>query len=261
MPHPSEPVKGKLTILGAGPGDPELITLKGIRALRSADVLLYDALVNPDLLDHAPANSQKIYVGKKAGNHRYSQEEIHALISHFALQGLHVVRLKGGDPFVFGRGREEWAYAATLGITVDVIPGISSSIAVPEGAGIPLTHRKLAESFWVVTGTTSGNKLSDDLRLAAQSSATIVILMGLGKIHDIDSLLASHGKSDTPAAVISSGSTSDEKVILGKVNDIADKVHEAEITSPAIIVVGDVVALAEPSEWIRLEQTINAEVR
>ena len=155
--------KPYLTLVGAGPGDPELFTLKGVKALSTADVVLYDALVNKDLLDYAPAKAQKVFVGKRAGKHSLKQEEINELIVEYAFNYGHVVRLKGGDPFVFGRGHEEIAYAAAFGIDSSVVPGISSSIAVPEMQKIPVTARGYSESFWVVTGTTKEGELSKDI--------------------------------------------------------------------------------------------------
>ena len=228
--------------MGAGPGDPELITLKGVKALREADAVLYDALVNESLLDHARPNAQRIFVGKKAGNHAYAQEEIHALIAHLCKQGLHVVRLKGGDPFVFGRGWEEWSFAETLGFPVEIVPGVTSAIAVPESLGIPITKRLESESFWVVTGTTSGNRLSKDIRLAAQSSATVIVLMGLGKIRQILQLFSEQGKDNVPAAVIMEGTTDHQQWVTGHVHNLAERTEAAGIQSPAIIVIGEVVA-------------------
>ncbi len=230
-------MKGKLTLVGAGPGDPDLISLKGIKALQAADVILYDALVHPELLDHAPGAS-KIYVGKRAGRHSFKQEEINELIIEHALPGKSVVRLKGGDPFIFARGKEEIEYAETFGIETSVIPGISS-VNLPGYYGIPLTVRGINESFWVVTGTTSAGKLSDDVELAAQSSATVVILMGLRKLSQITDLFKRHGKADTPIAIISKGSLEDGKVIFGTINDILTK--KEKIESPGIIVIGDAV--------------------
>ena len=154
----------KLTVLGAGPGDPELITLKGVKALTEANVVLYDALVNRELLAHAP-NATHIFVGKRKGFHRYTQDEINALIVENALAFGHVVRLKGGDPFIFGRGSEEIAYAKQHGLETAIVSGITAAIAVPANLGVPLTKRGISESFWVITGTTSARKLSLDVAL------------------------------------------------------------------------------------------------
>lgn len=236
-------IQKKLTLVGAGPGDPELISLKGIRALAAADVVLYDALVNPELLEYAAPAAPQIFVGKRAGNHRYSQEEINQLIVGYALSYGHVVRLKGGDPFVFGRGHEEIEYAQAFGLETEVVPGISSSISVPALQGVPLTRRGINESFWVLTATTRSGALSTDLPIAAQSSATVVILMGMRKLADIVRHFSENGKTQTPAMVIQHGSLPQEKVVVGSVNTILEQVQEAEMGAPAIIVIGEVVRL------------------
>lgn len=236
--HPSP----RLTLVGAGPGDPELITLKGVKVLQSADVVLYDALVHPDLLKHAP-QAQHIYVGKRAGTHYMKQEAIQELIVERAFKFGHVVRLKGGDPFIFGRGQEEITYARSFGIPTAVVPGLSSALAVPASQGIPLTTRGLNESFWVTTGTTSCGVLSEDVQLAAQSTATVVILMGMSRLAEIILLFSAWRSENLPVAVIQQGTWEDEKVAIGTVEDILDKVAEKGISSPAIIVLGDVVGL------------------
>jgi uroporphyrin-III C-methyltransferase len=235
--------KAKLTLIGAGPGDPELISIKGAKALSSADVVLYDALTHPDLLKYAPAHSIKIFVGKRAGEYAFSQEEIHDLIVHHALKHGHVVRLKGGDPFIFGRGHEELIHAKTFNIPIEVIPGISSSISVPELQLIPLTRRGVNESFWVITGTTSTGEISEDIALAAKSSATVVILMGMNNLERIMDLFKKEHKGETPVAIIQNGSLPNEKIGLGTVNSIQDVVKAQSLGSPAIIVVGEVVRL------------------
>ena len=175
----------RITLVGAGPGDADLITLKGVKALKTADVVLYDALVNEELLAFAPENSVKVYVGKRSGDHSYSQDAVNKLMIDYAINYGHVVRLKGGDPFVFGRGYEELDYAASYSIPAQVIPGISSSISVPAMQNIPVTHRGLSESFWVVTGTTANGKISADVYEAAKTNATIVVLMGIHKLAEI----------------------------------------------------------------------------
>lgn len=230
----------KLTLVGAGPGDPDLITLKGIRALEAADVVLYDALVDPILLDYAQ-KAKKHFVGKRKGNHTYTQSEINSLIVSYAFSDGHVVRLKGGDPFVFGRGGEEIAHAKAFGIDAEVVPGISSVTSVPARKGISLTHRGVSESFWVVTGTTSGNQLSNDLKLAAQSTATVVILMGMGKLPEIVRLFKQFGKVKLPIAIIQNGFLPSESSAIGHVNNIEEIVAKRGLSNPAIIVVGDVV--------------------
>jgi len=172
----------KLTVVGAGPGDPDLITLKAINAIASADVIMYDALVNKELLQYASKKAELIFVGKRKGCYAYQQNQINELIVVSALRGNHVVRLKGGDPFIFGRGAEELEYAKEYAIEVAVVPGISSSAAVPAYQGIPLTKRNASQSFWVITGTTKSHEISTDIALAAKSTATVVILMGMGKL-------------------------------------------------------------------------------
>lgn len=231
---------GKLTVVGAGPGDVELITLKGARALQSADVVLYDALVDSRLLEHAP-HAEKIFVGKRKGCYAYQQEQINDLIIERATQELHVVRLKGGDPFVFGRGAEEMEHASKFGVEVAVVPGISSSVSVPASQNIPVTKRGAAESFWVITGTTKEHKLSSDVCLAAKSNATVIILMGMSKLGEIMQLFKEEGKKETPVAIIQNGTTENEKIGIGTVASIEHKAKEQQLSNPAIIIIGEVV--------------------
>ncbi|GJM28511.1 MAG: uroporphyrinogen-III C-methyltransferase [Cyclobacteriaceae bacterium] len=249
-------MKPKLTLVGAGPGDPELISLKGMRALNMADVVLYDALAHPDLLDHCKKNAVKVFVGKRAGMHSYQQEQINQLIVDYALSGNHVVRLKGGDPFIFGRGREEIEYAEALGIETDAIPGISS-INLPGYYGISLTHRGINESFWVITSVTSKGTLSEDVKLAAKTNATVVLLMGLKKLNEIVSVFREAGKDELPVAVISKGSLPEGSVLIGKVNDVAHKVKESRLQAPALIVLGEVVGpgseFRKEARWLGAE--------
>ncbi len=235
--------QAKVSLVGAGPGDAELITLKGLRALRSADVVLYDALVSKDLLREAPTDARLVYVGKRAGRHHFKQEEINLLIVQMAFQHGHVVRLKGGDAFVFGRGQEELEFVRAFGVEARVIPGISSSIAVAELQEVPLTRRGVSESFWVLTGTTRSGELSDDVRLAAQSRATVVILMGMRKLGQIAALFRDRGRGAVPVMVVQSGSTRSERVALGTVDTIEAEVKARGLGSPGIIVIGEVVAL------------------
>jgi uroporphyrin-III C-methyltransferase len=232
----------KITLIGAGPGDPELITLKAIKALQSADVVLYDALIGEELLSYAP-NAEKVYVGKRSGEHSYSQDAVNKLMVDYAINYGHVVRLKGGDPFVFGRGYEELDYAAANNISAQIIPGISSSISVPGLQHIPVTHRGLSESFWVVTGTTSNGNISADVYEAARNNATVVVLMGLHKLADIVEIFKKEDKNMLPAAVIQNGSTAQEKIAVGIVDNIVEVVKENNISSPAIIILGKVVGL------------------
>jgi uroporphyrin-III C-methyltransferase len=234
-------IKPKVTLVGAGPGDPDLLTLKGTKALAEANVVLYDALVNEEILAYAPKNAIRIFVGKKIGNHAYTQDQINQLIVDNALTYGNVVRLKGGDPFIFGRGSEEIEFVESFGIETVVVPGISSVVAVPASLGISITKRGVSESFWAITGTTSDRKLSADVALAAQSSATVVILMGMHKLPQIIDLFQKEDKGDLPVAIIQNGTTSDEKIGVGTVNSILEIVKEKQLSSPAIIVLGEVV--------------------
>lgn len=233
----------ELLLVGAGPGDPELITLKAINALRSAAVVLYDALANESLLDYAPKGAIKLFVGKRYGCHALSQAEINQLIIAYAHSHRRVIRLKGGDPFVFGRAQEEINAAREAGIQVKVIPGISSALAVPASQMIPLTCRGVNESFWVTTGTTKSGDLSPDIQLAAQSSATVIILMAMNKLEAIMEVFSSNGKSETPVAIIQEGTTEKEKMVIGNIKDICFRAQHGGFTNPAVIIVGDVVRL------------------
>ncbi len=234
-------INPKVTLIGAGPGDPELITVKGVKALQTANIVLYDALINRALLNYVPKNAKKIFVGKRKGFHRYSQDEINELIIKSAFEYGNVIRLKGGDPFVFGRGAEEIDYIESFGIETAVIPGISSSMAVPASQGIALTKRGVSESFWVITGTTSERKLSHDVYLAAQSSATVVILMGMNKLNKIIEIFKRFDKSHMPTAIIQNGTTRNEKIGLGTIDSILEVVEQKDLSAPAIIIIGEVV--------------------
>jgi uroporphyrin-III C-methyltransferase len=231
----------KLTVVGAGPGDVDLITVKAIKVLKIADVVLYDALVNEELLDYINPDAEKVFVGKRRGCYKYQQEQINELIVIRAKSNGHVVRLKGGDPFIFGRGAEEMEYAAGFGLEVDVVPGISSSLAVAAYQNIPLTKRGSAESFWVITGTTKEHKISNDIQLAAKSNATVVILMGMSKLPQIVRLFQAESKNKLPVAIIQRGTTAQEKLGIGTVDTIENIVKVRDLKNPAIIVFGEVV--------------------
>ena len=230
-----------LTVVGAGPGDIDLITLKAIKAIKSADVILYDALVNEGLLEYAKKDTECIFVGKRKGCYSYQQDQINELIVMKAQTKGHVVRLKGGDPFIFGRGAEEIDYVRSHGLETYVVPGISSASAVPAYQGIPLTKRGASESFWVVTATTRHHSLSEDVALAAQSTATVVILMGMHKLSEIVEIFKSAGKEDTSVAIIQNGTRKDEQVGIGTIDTIEYLAKEKKLSSPAIIIIGDVV--------------------
>lgn len=232
----------KITLVGAGPGDTDLISLKGLKALGTADVILYDALVNEELLEYAPKQALRIYVGKRANHHTFTQLEINEMMVEYAQKKGHVVRLKGGDPFVFGRGGEELDYAAEHGIAATVIPGISSAVALAGLQGVPLTYRGISESFWVITGATTAGSVSKDIYAAARTDTTVVVLMGLNKLAEIARIYQEAGRGHLPVAVIQNGSLPDEKIALGTMDGIVARAREQQIGAPAVIIIGEVVA-------------------
>jgi uroporphyrin-III C-methyltransferase len=243
---------GLVSLVGAGPGDPELITVKGLRRLRNADVVVYDALVNPALLRDCRPDALLLFAGKRAGLHARSQSQINALLIDYARAGRAVVRLKGGDPFVFGRGGEEAEALAEAGIAWEVVPGISSAVAVQAYAGIPLTHRAAASSFAVVTGHEDPER--PETRLGWQALATgldtLVVLMGVGRLRSIAAQLISNGKApETPAAVIEQGTLPEQQTVVGTLATIAEEVERAGLSAPATLVVGEVVRLRERLSW------------
>ena len=233
----------KLTVVGAGIGDPDLITIKGKKVLESADVILYDALANEILLDYAPSTALKIFVGKRRGYKSFEQEEINDMIVKYANENGHVVRLKGGDPFVFGRGREEMLFAEQHAIKTEYVPGISSAIAGAGVFNIPVTFRNIARSFWVVTATTETGEISEDILIAAKSNATIVILMGLTHIEHIVEIFKNENKSKLPIAVIHNASNPSEKIVIGEIDNIVEQVKINKLKPPAVIIIGEVVKL------------------
>ena len=235
-------MKSKVHIVGAGPGSADLLTLRAVKAIQNADVILYDALICKETLDFASAHCEMIYVGKRAANHEYSQEKINQLIVENAFRYQNVVRLKGGDPYIFGRGHEEYEYVSAFGIEVEVVPGISSAIAVPELENIPLTKRGVSESFWVVTATNKKGELTKDIKQTVYANATIVVLMGVGKLPEIVELYATNGKENLPIAVIQNGSLPSQKIVTGTIKTIQEVVEKNKVGTPAIIVLGEVVA-------------------
>jgi uroporphyrin-III C-methyltransferase len=243
----------RLTLVGAGPGDPELITIKGINALKAADIVLYDSLFGEEILNYIPTGTPALSVGKRAGAHSYSQEEINDLIVELAYLYGHVVRLKGGDPFVFGRGAEEVDIAVRNGVSVTVIPGITSAISAPSSINIPVTSRGISESFWVVTGTTVSGGISNDVALAAQSTATVVILMGMAKLQAIMEEFSIHGKSQTPVAIIQHATLKNERYVIGTVENIVRVARQWDMGSPAIIVIGEVVRYSDLIQNISMQ--------
>lgn len=240
---------GTVYLVGAGPGDPGLLTVRGRGLIRVGQVIVYDQLVNPILLEEAPPLADRIFVGKRAGCHCIAQDQINQLLIDHARLGKEVVRLKGGDPFVFGRGGEEAEALAEAGIPFEIVPGVSSAIAVPAYAGIPVTHRKFGSSFAVVTGhETPKAQPAVDWGKLADAVDTLVILMGLKNLPQIARQLAYHGLSpETPVAVIRCGTTEAQETVTGTIADIASKA--THLKSPAVIVVGKVVDLESRLDW------------
>jgi uroporphyrinogen III methyltransferase/synthase len=241
---------GRVSLVGAGPGDPGLLTVRALERLREAEVVVYDRLVNPELLDEAPEEALRIFAGKRVGAHCLPQAAINALLVHHASAGRFVVRLKGGDPFVFGRGGEEALALAKAGIPFEVVPGVSSAIAVPAYAGIPVTHRGVASSFAVLTGHEDPAKDGDatDWRKLATAVDTLVILMAIGSFPRIVDALLAHGRRpETPVALIRWGTTEAQEVRVGTLADIVVRARGLE--PPVVAVVGDVVSLREQLAW------------
>ena len=233
-------MNGIVYLVGAGPGDPDLMTVRGLRLLRRAEVVVYDRLVSPELLAEAPEDAELIYAGKAPGRHSCRQEEIHDILIHHGLRGKVVVRLKGGDPFLFGRGAEEAFACAEAGVPCEVVPGVTSALGVPALAGIPVTHRGIAASFMVVTGHCDGRDRID--WQAAARVDTLVILMGHARLAEIAERLQGHGRSpSTPAAAISRGSLPGERVVTAPLEEIAERA--TGLPSPVRVVVGEVVRL------------------
>ncbi len=256
---------GVVTLVGAGPGDASLITVKGLERLKTCDVVIYDRLASEELLAVTREDCIRVFVGKRPGAHSMKQEEMNRILVEYGKAYPNVVRLKGGDPFVFGRGGEEYEALRRAGISCEIVPGVTSAVAVPELAGIPVTHRGMAQSFHVITGHTASaggrdakkeghaakdadeepDTLTGDYETLARSEGTLVFLMGLSNLKRIAERLIAHGKpADTPAAVISNGATSGQQVVRGVLSDLAARVGQAGLTSPAVIVIGETAALS-----------------
>jgi uroporphyrin-III C-methyltransferase len=249
---------GKVYITGAGPGDPELITVKGLRIIGQADVVVYDRLANPELLANSPEGSEHIYVGKKPGKPSVPQSQINRILISKAREGKQVVRLKGGDPFIFGRGGEECEALASEDIPFEVIPGISSAISAPAYAGIPLTHRDYARSFAAVTGhaRSGADHLQDWQHLAHID--TLVILMGLKNLPNIINALISFGRSaETPVSIIEKATHTDQRHVTGTLATIQKKAEQ--LSSPATIVVGDLASMSNDLAWFKEEKLTRVE--
>ena len=245
--HNISSTSGIVYIVGAGPGDPDLITVKGLECLRRADVVLYDRLVAQELLTEAALHAELIDVGKEPKRHRRSQDQINALLIEKAREGKLVVRLKGGDPFVFGRGGEECQALAEAGVHYEVVPGVSSAIGVPAYAGIPVTQRGVTSAFTVVAGHTGSSDSTIDWQ-AISRIGTTVFLMGVEHLPEIVQQLIAHGRaSDTPAALIQEGTTRNQRVLAGTLADIVEKTRD--VRPPAVLVVGEVVRLHAQLDW------------
>lgn len=245
--------KGKVFICGAGPGDPKLITLRGMELLKTCDVVLYDRLVAKELVDQIPTSTEKVYVGRAVGDPAMHQDRTNKLMAGYAHRGKTVLRLKGGDPFIFGRGAEEAEYLIKMGIKFEIVPGITSAIASPAYAGIPLTHRKHSSSVAIVTGHEDAEKgkLAVKWDRLAGAVDTIVILMGISQLDQISRDLVKAGmKKSTRAAVVASGTTDKQRTVRGTLATIAGVAKKADIKPPAVIVVGRVAGLAS-LEWFR----------
>ena len=253
----------KVYLTGAGPGDPALLTLKAKRAIKKADVILYDRLANDRFLEYADFDTEKIYVGKKARDHHYTQAEIEELMIEKAEAGKTVCRLKGGDPFIYGRGGEEAKKLEAADINFEIIPGISSSLAVPLYAGIPLTQRNLASSFAVITGHEAAEKAESTIRIEKIAAAvdTLVVLMGVGNLPQVVERVLAAGRSpETPVALIRWGSRSEQKTVSGSLKNIVQKVKETNFKPPAVTVIGEVVGLREKLKWFENKRLLGKNI-
>lgn len=244
------PQPGHVYLVGAGPGDPELLTLRGARLVQEADVVVFDNLVSPAIVALAPAAAERIYVGKKAADHTLPQDEINKLLVTLAQEGKCVVRLKGGDPFIFGRGGEEMEVLVDAGITVEVVPGVTAAAGIAAYAGIPLTHRDHAQSVVFTTGFLKDGALDLDWSMLARPGQTLVIYMGISRLNEICAQLIAHGlPASTPAGVIERGTTDAQRVVTADLATLTEQVQAAGIRPPALTVVGGVVGLYPRLAW------------
>lgn len=249
---------GKVYIVGAGPGDPDLISVKGLRAIKEADVILYDRLINKQLLANAKPNAELIFVGKLPNYHGVIQDRINALLVQHGKKEKIVTRLKGGDPFVFGRGAEEAEVLAEAGISFEIVPGITSGIAAPAYAGIPVTHRDYGSSFAIVTGHMREGK-DDSIRWESLATGidTLAIYMGVGNLPYICQQLTKHGRAgNTPVALVHWGTTDVQKTVTGTLETIVEIVQRKALENPSMIIVGEVVKLREKIQWFEKEQYV-----
>lgn len=248
-------MSGKVWLVGAGPGDISLITVKGLECIKNADVLVYDRLVNPELLNYAPAHCEKVNVGKESDHHPIPQIQINQILVEYAKQGKNVVRLKSGDPYVFGRGGEEAQEIVEQGVVFEVVPGVTSAIGGLTYAGIPVTHRDYASSFHVVTGHLRADKAKDPInwQALAQLEGTIVILMGVSNLEHISNELIRYGKAaTTPVAIVMWASRNNQRVVTGTLQNIVQVAKEQQVKPPALIVVGEVVRLHKLLDFTQL---------
>ncbi len=244
---------GEVALIGAGPGDLELLTIKALRFLQQADVVLYDYLVSDEIMALVPSDTILVCVGKRAGHHSVPQEKTNQLLVDFAQQGHRVVRIKGGDPFIFGRGGEELEVLADAGVSFHVVPGITAAAGATAYAGIPLTHRDYAQTAMFITGHLKAESDQMDWSTLARGNQTLVIYMGLMKSEYIQGQLIEHGRSpDTPIAIIERGTQSCQKVFKGQLSQLATLAQDAE--SPSLIVIGEVVSLSEKLTWFGTQQ-------
>lgn len=247
---------GAVYLVGAGPGDPKLITVRGLEVLRASDVVVYDRLAHPALLQGAPHAAERIYAGKRPGHHTLRQEQINTLLIDRARGGATVVRLKGGDPFVFGRGGEECEALRSAGVPFEVVPGVTSAIAVPAYAGIPVTHRRHGSAFAVVTGHVGGNRRGPDWSALARMPV-LVVLMGLRALPETCRRLIAHGRdARTPAAVVSLGTTARQITVTGTLGTIAQRARAVALPAPTVCIVGDVARLGQTLRWFAPERHV-----
>jgi uroporphyrin-III C-methyltransferase len=259
-PDPQESLRrsGRVYLVGAGPGDPELLTLRAVRLLQQTDVIVYDHLVSPAVLEFVSPTAQRIYAGKRRNEHTLRQEQINALLVELAREGKQVVRLKGGDPFIFGRGGEELQALAAHGVAFEVVPGVTAASGVSSYAGIPLTHRDHAQSCLFVTGHLKDGTADLDWPSLVRPRQTVVIYMGLGGLAEICRQMIAHGAaSDLPVAVVQDGSIATQKLVTGTLADAADRVAQAGLQSPCLTIIGKVVKLHEALAWFEPRITAN----
>jgi uroporphyrin-III C-methyltransferase/precorrin-2 dehydrogenase/sirohydrochlorin ferrochelatase len=250
------PDVGRVYLVGAGPGDPELLTLRAVRLLKQADVIVYDNLVSDGVLAFVSPSAERIYAGKRRNEHTLRQEQINALLVKLAREGKQVVRLKGGDPFIFGRGGEELQTLAASGVAFEVVPGVTAASGVSSYAGIPLTHRDYAQCCLFVTGHLKDGTADLDWPSLVRLNQTVVIYMGLGGLPEICRQMVAHGASpELPIAVVQDGSMRTQKVVTGTLANMAERVAQASLKSPCLTIVGEVVKLRQELAWFEQVKT------